>query len=75
MACTSCGQKQQAMTNTFFRSLPKSINNEPCIYTREELQDKLIASLISQNWSQVSFLRSAIGRYDINCNEFNNYIL
>jgi len=74
MACSSCGSKQQAQTNLV--SLRRvEIVVGPCFYTKEELETKLIIALNSLNWNQVTFLKSAINRYEINCNEFNDYIL
>lgn len=72
--CSSCAAKNQLMTNQ------GEINNPPivpqdCVFSLEDLQEKLQIAYQSENYNQVSILRSAINLYNRDCNQFNSYIL
>lgn len=74
MACAACGANKQIVGNKQYIP-PVNQNTQPCVYTVSELEDKLVIAHQSENWSQVSFIQSAINYYNKSCNEFNSYIL
>ena len=73
MACSSCAAKAALFNNKNIESLtPDPVD---CLYTREELLEKLEQAVTNENYNQISFIRSALNLYVKDCNMFNDYIL
>ena len=73
MACASCAQKQQLLTNA--RAL-QEVNQEdrPCDYTLEELQEKRQIAFDANDTLLVAILNSAINFYAKDCNKYSSYL-
>ena len=72
MACSSCAAKAALMNKANEEVV---VIPQDCVYTQEELLTKLEQAIASENFSQVSFIKSALNLYPKDCNMFNNYIL
>lgn len=73
MACSNCAVKAALFNNKNIESIPP--DPVDCLYTREELLEKLEQASMDGNYNQISFIRSALNLYVKDCNMFNNYIL
>lgn len=74
--CASCAAKQQLAGYALNRTAkPKTVLPVDCKYTFEQIGNKL--SLLieeNENFTHISYLRSALKLYSKNCNLFNKQL-
>lgn len=71
--CTSCAAKNRLATAEYaakYTKVREVFIQEDCVFTVEELEEKLKIANETENWIQVSILKSAIATYHRNCNAF-----
>lgn len=74
MACKSCAQKQQGMTNMRAMRISEPTPEAPCKYTLEELFALRVESVQNNNTIRTALINSAINFYAKNCNKYSKHL-